>query len=391
MILRDGPVALGALALLFVGLAGPAAHAQSREERELKSLDSEQAQREAKVAELERQAQATRAEIARLRAALVAAAERRRTLEREAEQQEVRLVALRRQENAARARLTRDRAALEDVMAALIAFERQRPPPLIARPDSAVEAVRAAILLGEVAPPLRDRARRIAAEIDALRALRRQVLDQNARLQAAEAALERQRKAVLALIAQRATLEARLEADAARERARIAEIVRRSADLRDLIGRLSQTGPGLPGPALPPSPDFPQRFAQAQGLLSPPVPGRIVRAFGERLGSGVRSDGIVIAARRQAQITAPFDGRVDYAGPFRSYGSLLILNVGGGYHLVIAGMGSTYAQAGVEVLAGEPLGEMPGGDAPELYVEVRRDGQPIDPRPWFRRAGAAPG
>lgn len=391
MILRDGPVALGALALLLVGLAGPAAHAQSREERELKSLDSEQAQREAKVAELERQAQATRAEIARLRAALVAAAERRRTLEREAEQQEVRLVALRRQENAARARLTRDRAALEDVMAALIAFERQRPPPLIARPDSAVEAVRAAILLGEVAPPLRDRARRIAAEIDALRALRRQVLDQNARLQAAEAALERQRKAVLALIAQRAILEARLEADAARERARIAEIVRRSADLRDLIGRLSQTGPGLPGPALPPSPDFPQRFAQAQGLLSPPVPGRIVRAFGERLGSGVRSDGIVIAARRQAQITAPFDGRVDYAGPFRSYGSLLILNVGGGYHLVIAGMGSTYAQAGVEVLAGEPLGEMPGGDAPELYVEVRRDGQPIDPRPWFRRAGAAPG
>jgi septal ring factor EnvC (AmiA/AmiB activator) len=105
----------------------------------------------------------------------------------------------------------------------------------------------------------------------------------------------------------------------------------------------------------------------------------------------VRSDGIVIAARRQAQITAPFDGRVDYAGPFRSYGSLLILNVGGGYHVVLAGMGATYAQAGVEVLAGEPLGEMPGGGEPELYVEVRRDGQPIDPRPWFRRAVAAPG
>lgn len=380
-----------AVALGVAGLAGAAALAQSREERELKSLDSEQAQREAKVAELERQAQATRAEIARLRAALVTAAERRRELERAAEQQETRLVALRRQENAARARLTRDRAALEDVMAALIAFERQRPPPLVARPDSAVEAVRAAILLGEVAPPLRDRARKIAAEIDALRALRQQVLDQNARLQAAEAALERQRKAVLALIAQRATLEARLEADAARERERIAAIVRRSADLRDLIGRLAQTGPGLPGPALPPSPDFPQRFAQAQGLLSPPVSGRIVRAFGERLGTGVRSDGIVIAARRQAQITAPFDGRVDYAGPFRSYGSLLILNVGGGYHLVLAGMGSTYAQAGVEVLAGEPLGEMPAGAAPELYVEVRRDGQPVDPRPWFRRAVAAPG
>lgn len=391
MILRAGPSALGAIALVVAGLAGPAAHAQSREERELRSLDSEQAQREAKVAELERQARATREEIARLRAALVTAAERRRTLERDAEQQEARLVALRRQENAARARLASDRAALEDVMAALIAFERQRPPPLVARPESAVEAVRAAILLGEVAPPLRDRARKIAAEIDALRALRRQVLDQNARLQAAELALERQRKAVLALIAQRATLEARLEADAARERARIAEIVRRSADLRDLIGRLSQAGPGLPGPALPPSPDFPQRFAQAQGLLSPPVSGRIVRAFGERLGSGVRSDGIVIAARRQAQITAPFDGRIDYAGPFRSYGSLLILNVGGGYHLVLAGMGSTYAQAGVEVLAGEPLGEMPGGAAPELYVEVRRDGQPIDPRPWFRRAVAPPG
>jgi septal ring factor EnvC (AmiA/AmiB activator) len=72
-----------------------------------------------------------------------------------------------------------------------------------------------------------------------------------------------------------------------------------------------------------------------------------------------------------------------YAAPFRSYGLLLIVDCGGGYHFVLAGLDRLDASAGQRLLAGEPVGVLGGGDGASLYVELRRNGQPIDPRPWF--------
>ena len=136
-------------------------------------------------------------------------------------------------------------------------------------------------------------------------------------------------------------------------------------------------------------------FLQAKGLLAMPAAGAVIREFGAPDEFGAAARGISIATRASAQVTAPADGWVVYAGPFRSYGELLILNVGDGYHVLLAGMEAIAVDLGQFVLAGEPVGQMGGvvlasaanvtvgRSQPLLYVEFRQDGQSIDPGPWW--------
>ncbi len=150
---------------------------------------------------------------------------------------------------------------------------------------------------------------------------------------------------------------------------------------------LSGASPGRIKPAIP--------FATAQAKLPLPAQGRRVLAFGEKTQYGAHSKGIVIETRPGAQITAPCDGWVVYAGEFRSYGQLLIINAGDGYHVLLAGMSQIDATPGQFVLAAEPIGTMTGAGAGKtgqgtpppgssvLYVEFRKDGRPIDPDPWW--------
>lgn len=134
-------------------------------------------------------------------------------------------------------------------------------------------------------------------------------------------------------------------------------------------------------------------FASAQGKLPLPAQGRRALAFGDRTQYGGQSKGMVIETRYAAQITSPCDGWVVYAGEFRSYGQLLIINAGGGYHVLLAGLSQIDVRSGQFVLAAEPVGTMSGGQrntpssaqisGPVLYVEFRKDGRPIDPDPWW--------
>ena len=134
-------------------------------------------------------------------------------------------------------------------------------------------------------------------------------------------------------------------------------------------------------------------FGDAKARLPQPAHGRRVLAFGDKTQYGGQSKGIVIETRSGAQITAPCDGWVVYAGEFRSYGQLLIINAGGGYHVLLAGLSQIDAQPGQFVLAAEPVGTMSGAvsnapaksqtNSPVLYVEFRKDGRPIDPDPWW--------
>jgi septal ring factor EnvC (AmiA/AmiB activator) len=135
-------------------------------------------------------------------------------------------------------------------------------------------------------------------------------------------------------------------------------------------------------------------FASAKGLLAMPVNGVRIRDFGGSDGAGGAEKGISLATRPRAQVTTPCDGWVVYAGPFRSYGQLLILNAGGGYHVLIAGMERISVNIGQFVLTGEPVATMgstsqvasilaTNASRPVLYVEFRKDGTPIDPGPWW--------
>lgn len=143
--------------------------------------------------------------------------------------------------------------------------------------------------------------------------------------------------------------------------------------------------------ALPMKPAVP--FAKAKGSLPLPAQGKRVLGFGDKTQFGAQSMGTVFETRFSAQVRSPSDGRVLYAGPFRTWGQLLIVNADDGYHILLAGLSEINVQAGEFVLAGETVGFMNAaprsgsakaeGNAPVLYVEFRKDNRPIDPEPWW--------
>jgi septal ring factor EnvC (AmiA/AmiB activator) len=160
--------------------------------------------------------------------------------------------------------------------------------------------------------------------------------------------------------------------------------------------RLAMVNPGRMMPSIP--------FAKAKGRLPLPASGRRVYGFGDKTDVGATSKGVVVETRPGAQVTSPADGWVVYAGEFRSYHQLLIINAGGGYHIVLAGLNRITANVGQFVLAGEPVGTMRGQAmptatrtksenkapeaAPVLYVEFRKEGRTVDPGPWWAPEGA---
>jgi septal ring factor EnvC (AmiA/AmiB activator) len=160
----------------------------------------------------------------------------------------------------------------------------------------------------------------------------------------------------------------------------------RPSDVVELAPGATLGSPGRIKPEIP--------FAQAQKRLPLPAQGRLVLKFSEKTQYGGQSKGIVLETRQGAQVTSPCDGWIVYAGEFRSYGQLLIINAGGGYHVLLAGLSQIDVQPGQFVLAAEPVGTMSGwssqqaqpaavNSAPVLYVEFRKDGTPIDPDPWW--------
>ncbi|MBI4723750.1 MAG: peptidoglycan DD-metalloendopeptidase family protein [Rhodomicrobium sp.] len=151
--------------------------------------------------------------------------------------------------------------------------------------------------------------------------------------------------------------------------------------------KVAMLQPGRMQPSIP--------FARSQGLLPLPVQGKMLVKFGQSDQNDEASKGVRIETRPGAGVVSPCDGLILYSGPFRSYGQLLIIDPGGGYHVVIAGMDRIQATQGQFVLAGEPVAVMgteprsgeKAAARPILYVEFRRDKQSIDPAPWWSAGG----
>jgi len=143
-------------------------------------------------------------------------------------------------------------------------------------------------------------------------------------------------------------------------------------------------------------------FAEAQGVLDMPVLGRVIRRFEEADAAGVRRPGWVVATRPLTLVTTPWPATVRYLGPLLDYGEVAILEPGEGYFLVLAGLGQLFGAVGEVLPKGAPIGLMGGaqlaGDqaflmtsaqgggaqaTESLYIEIRRNGTPLDPSTWF--------
>ncbi|RAI45024.1 murein hydrolase activator EnvC family protein [Rhodoplanes roseus] len=305
------------------------------------------------------------------------------------------------------------RAVISQVLAALQRLGRRPPPALLVSPEDALKSVRTAILLGAVLPELKAEAEALATDLADLVRVRRESSAEKTKRANDLAVLseERTRLGMLIEERQRRLGEVEKELDTARRRAM--QLALQADNLKDLIARLEQNldsaartarqnaerqaaeprrdlaalrDPGRLAPAI--------AFASAKGTLPLPVNGMRLREFGASDTHGGTEKGLSITARTGAQVTAPCDGWVVYAAPYRSYGQLLILNAGGGYHVLLAGMERITVDLGQFVLTGEPVGTMgssgpamasatPGSSQPVLYVEFRKDGLPVDPSPWW--------
>ncbi|MGE0725971.1 MAG: murein hydrolase activator EnvC [Alphaproteobacteria bacterium] len=213
--------------------------------------------------------------------------------------------------------------------------------------------------------------RRRAAEAERREAERQEAARRAAEARRAEAErLAQERRAEDRQAEDRQAEERRAEERRAEER----RAEERRARARDRAAQVALARP----PAIRP-------FAGAKGAYRLPSVGRMERRFGDDLGYGQHSRGITIEARRGAAVVAPYDGRILFVGPFRAYGEILIIEHSDGYHSLLAGMARTDGTVGQVVLAGEPVGAMApdGEERPKLYVELRRNGNPINPQPWL--------
>jgi murein hydrolase activator len=394
--------------ILALQTAGDPPPPDPAEIERLEQEEDEAAER-AEAARLE--AEALAAEIVELQTRLVNAANRVSSSEQAALDIERRIDTLTTQEDAILERLLADREALIDVLAALQRIERGAPPALATSPGEAEEAARAASLLAAITPQLQDRAAALAAELDNLRAVREAVEAERLDLASTEQELSARQDTIRQLLAERRQLEARRRGDAERLADVAATAGEQARTLRQLLETLRGMteisprfnprrlirGDDIPAPALRPedglvvaraamAPIETLRFADSRGELRPPVEGPIVLRFRQDDENNEPLEGIRIRARAGGQVVAPFDARIEYAGSFNTYNGLLILSAGDDYYIVLAGLASIYAEAGQSVLAGEPIGEMPGNDevAPDLYLEIRRGETAVDPEPWLR-------
>jgi len=359
----------------------------------------------ARVKALEQASSVAARAVSDIDADLVAAASEAIGGEEAAYAAEEQLMILADESRAAREALVSDQAVMEDLFAALMTM--RTPPALATSPDDVSSAIRAAILMSDAAPALAGHADDLRAKIATIDDLAAATRAQQANLLAATSSAGARREEIAALAEEKRRASASLDAETAAARANARKLAQEAANLRELLDGLAKSAPPAPSvkpgqkPAAKPAatPVKPAAKPPATAAAKPaatakagsplyPVVGSPLRRFG-RVIEGQKQEGLTLAARAAATVIAPMDARVQYSGLFRTYGQMVILDVGNDVLLVVSGMESLYTEAGQWVLAGEPIGRMADQKAPspELYLEVRRKGQPVDPETWLGKRG----
>ncbi|MCV3207989.1 murein hydrolase activator EnvC [Mesorhizobium sp. YC-39] len=358
---------------------------------------------------------------ASITAALIQSAMTEQKLGQDIEDIGAKLEGLKGEEQKIRVSLAARRDVLAEVLGALQRMGLNPPPAILVKPEDALSSVRSAILLGAVVPELRQQTEILLADLKEQSRVTASIEAERARLTAAVGEQTAEKKRLSMLLEAKQKLEADTQTALAAEKQRSQALAAKAGSLKELIATLeadkarkaadaakaaeqksadADKVPAQPELASLPVPEANRLTAAApfsalQGQIALPVIGKIKRRYGADDGNGAVMLGDMVATQSGAIVTAPADGNVLYAGPFRSYGQLLILNAGDGYHVVLAGMSRISVASGQSVLAGEPVGAMGearvastsasknGNATPELYVEFRKDGKPVDPTPWW--------
>lgn len=389
------------LSAAFVSVAARAADPPP--EKRLEQIERALGQERERLRGLSRESEFQAHELETLRARAVAVAGSLQASEDALTALERRLVELAAEAAAKEHAFAQRRVELARLVAELGRVSRQPPEAALVLPSSPLDAVRTAKLLAAMTPALRDQATALAAEVDSLQKARAAADQKRQEVATAAERLAGERLELDALIARRTKMLAEAETAERGSAARLDRLSRDARDLRELIERASaeraaaearsraerealqareppQVAARLP---LPSPPEQPRPFGDSN--VVPPVHGRVLLSFGQPGEGGQPHRGITVEARAGARLVAPLDGKIVFAGPFRTYGLILIIEHSEGYHTLLAGLGRIDATVGQSVSTGEPVGTAGFAETgyPSIYVELRRNGQPIDPLPWL--------
>ena len=311
------------------------------------------------------------------------------------------------------------RRQLGAVLAALQRIARNPPESLVAQPIAPVDVVRGTIVLGSTLYRLEEDARKFRKDLIVLNAARSEALKRREDFNQEMNKLNNQRARLRRLMGRKSHLRRRTIFETDRASKRALSLSKRAKSLRDLVSRLKVLGSkpdfsdiemsglqtsdnrqainlhhkgaiskpvGSMRVSISPPRGFSDLpFGSRKGLIFYPVVGRLAVRYGHPIANGQTHKGLTLKTGKSAQVIAPYEGKVAFSGPFRSYGELLIIEHKGGYHTLLAGMARIDVMVGQWLLTGEPVGAMgrEGTRSPVLYMEIRRNSQPINPLPWL--------
>lgn len=387
------------LAALAAGW-GSALAADPPPDRRLREVETAIEKGRSEQDQLRRKAETLTGELRSLRGEMVGAARQAQEFEDNLSDLEARLAELAAAERRGSAALARRQQQLTGVLTAIQRLAWRPSASLIAQPASPADTVRSAILLRAALPQIEASASELRGELSALTTLRDDIARQRKKIASTAQRLDDEQKRLKTLVTRKSLVQQSLEEKGQDSEKRLARLSDEAEDLRDLLARLEeesrQQTERLRRAAAQPPPEKPDpaptRTAQLatrppdKSLSELPLParGRVLSQFGDASDVGTTHKGMTIETRNGAQVVAPRDGRVVFAGPFRGYGQLLIIEHGEGYHALLAGMARIEGRVGQTLVAGEPVGLMgDDGEKPTLYLELRRNGQPVNPLPWL--------
>ncbi len=293
---------------------------------------------------------------------------------------------------------------------------------LFVQPLTPVEIIRSAMLLREAVPYLQENATRIREDLEKIENQKNLVEKQVARIIRQKKILENEHEQMKALVQRKSKIRNAVEIKSVKAKKKVERLASQANDLRDLLNklekqrqeklrrqeeerrRLAELKAAEARRAAEETKKLEEKqradlikfkpevinevgenFVKAKGHLLRPARGPVVTAYGEQMSKGVTSKGIIIKTRSQAQVISPYDGTVIFAGPFRGYGNLIIIEHGQGYLSLLAGLEEVDCELGQMLLAGEPVGQMPESGDTRLYVELRKDNHPINPLTWIEK------
>ena len=349
---------------------------------ELSRVTSQIEQAKQEHLKLREKAQSVQKEILDVRKKMVAAAGSIQEQEESLNRLEQKLMEFETQQALMKKRLEIRKAQKMHVLAALQSLAFKPTEALLAQPLAPQDTLRSALLLREAVPRLEFSTEGLRKDLNRIASLTSAIRAQYAQIKTMTKRLDDKRRDMNALIKKKSDLQTAFASESSRAKNRAENLAKQAGDLKELLAKLEAYSKRRA--AVNVKPEIPSgAFMSAKGRIPYPVKGTVIKKYGDLTEAGIRSKGIMISTRANAQVVSPYDGTVLFAGPFRGYGRLVIIEHGDGYHTLLAGLGRLDTSVGQSLLAGEPVGIMVAETKPTLYIELRKNGQPINPAGWL--------